>query len=676
MATKPTTQFTDAAKLPRYLQEHGRFCLWKYEQNKGRWTKVPYQPKAPQYGAASTNPAHFTDLKTAMQARKGFDGVGLGIFGDLAAIDIDHCIDEKGEFSTLAETVIATMDSYTEFSPSGKGIRIIFRVPAGFAYDKDAFYVNNQSACDPRQSWPEKQGLEIYIAGATSKYVTITGNALVPPVEVEERSAEVLEILNRYMRKPAQERTVTAPAPSINNLTDSEIIEIASRAKNGAKFDSLYRAGDIGSYPSHSEADQALFNLLACYTAGDTDRMIRIFETSALYREKEKPKSYYRRTAEKAARDCTTYYTPQQDRAPAVSSTAAPNTEKPKEEKVSMTTAQAVDAFLSKAQTRIYEPIKTGYSSIDTILGGGLIRQTLILLGAAPGAGKTIFAQQVCETIAKNNAGNVLYFNLEMPIEQLLARSLSRKTELTSLQILQGYKWLKPIEEDIRRAAEEYKKEIAPRIKYNPCGGLEYEQILESMEAEAKALEEKGDTLPLVIVVDYLQLLKSRQKIDPVEVIKRATLDFKRFAIERKCVVILIMAQSRNTNENGLATQGAGRDTSSLEYTADLQIALTYKAMLSKKANSKGNLVPEYDSLSSLFAKAGELRDKGLTKEADALIKWRRMTVTKNRFGVENAFCDLYFEGEYSKFIEKAPKGMEEEATKYNYKQRKNVERI
>lgn len=655
MTNRPKTQFTNAEKLPAYLAEHGRFCLWKYEQNKGRWTKVPYQPKAPQYGAASTNPAHFTDLKTAMQARKGFDGVGLGIFGDLAAIDIDHCIDEKGEFSTLAETVIATMDSYTEFSPSGKGIRIIFRVPASFAYDKDAFYVNNQSACDPRQSWPEKQGLEIYIAGATSKYVTITGNALVPPVEVEERSAEVLEILNRYMRKPAQERTVTAPAPSINNLTDSEIIEIATRAKNGAQFDSLYRAGNIGSYPSHSEADQALFNLLAFYTAGDTDRMIRIFETSALYREKEKPKSYYRRTAEKAARDCTTYYTPQQDRAPAVSSTAAPKTEKPKEEKVSMTTAQAVDAFLSKAQTRAFEPIPTGYKSIDLAIGGGFIRQTIVLLGAAPGSGKTIFAQQVCENIAKNGGANILYYNLEMSQEQLIARSLSRDTEYSALTILQGYKWTAQQTPVIMEAAERYKKTIAPRIKYNPCASAEYELIIESAEAEAKALEEKGDTKPLILVLDYLQLLRSIKEKDNVEIIKAAVKGFKDFSIKYNAVVFIIMAHGRATNESGEVKQEAGRDTSAIEYSADVLLSLNY-------TNQEGKVL-ETKELKDMREKLSDLLSNGRKDEAARLASGRKLTVTKNRFGQERSSCNLFFFGEHSKFIEKAPKGMEESPT-------------
>ncbi len=669
MADKPSTKFTDGAKIPAYLWQNGKFCLWKYENRDGkRWTKVPYQPKATKYGAASTNPAHFTDINTALDNAKGFDGIGLGIFGDIGAIDIDHCINEGGELSQLAQTVIETMDSYTEYSPSGKGIRIIFRA-AGTKYDKDAYYTNNQDARDPRQAWPEKQGLEVYIAGVTSKYVTITGNAI-RAVEAKERSAEVKQILDRYMKKPTAARPTPVLAPSVR-LSDRDLIETATRARNGEEFSKLYFGGDISGHPSQSEADLALMNHLCFYTAGDAERMIQLFKASALYRpQKSGGDKYLERTAKKAIRDSSTYYTAPQPRAEAASYKATAQAEEP-QEIAPATTAEAVDAFLEKARSRDFEPIPTGYKTIDNAIGGGFIRQTIVLLGAAPGAGKTIFAQQVFEKIAKDGKANVLYYNLEMSVEQLIARSLSRDTEWPALTILQGYKWTKQQEPVIMEAAQRYKKEIAPRVKYN-CGSADYQQILASMEREADALEEKGDTLPLVVVIDYLQLLQGEGK-DDVEVIKAAVKGFKDFAINRHAVVFMIMAHSRATNESGIVTQGAGRDTSAIEYSADLQLALTYSAMRQTKQGSKGNTVQEFSSLSALFAKVGELRNEGRHKEADNLIKWRTLTVTKNRFGTESASCGLCFEGEYSRFIEKAPKDYERA---YEQQRGHNIETI
>ena len=373
MANRPSTAFTDPAQIPESLRKHGRFCLWRYEKSKDgtRWTKVPYQPKATQYGAASTNAAHFTDLQTAMGARKGFDGVGLGIFGDIAAIDIDHCISEGGELSQLAQTVIQTMDSYTEYSPSGKGIRIIFRA-SGVQYDKDAYYINRQDARDPRQEWPEKQGLEVYIAGVTSKYVTITGNAI-RAVEVAERSAQIKQILDRYMKRPTPARTAPATAPSIVSLSDRDLIETATRSKKGEDFSKLYFGGDITGYPSHSEADLALMNQLCFYAAGDADRMISLFKASALYRpEKSGGDKYLERTAQKAIRDCDTYYSPPARNLEAATYNA-PAPAEPEEElqEIAPSTEAAVDAFLDKARTRAFEPLPTGYKTIDAAIGGG-----------------------------------------------------------------------------------------------------------------------------------------------------------------------------------------------------------------------------------------------------------------------------------------------------------------
>ena len=657
MADRPSTKFTDAANIPASLQKQGRFCLWRYEQNKGRWTKVPYQPKAPQYRAASTDAAHFTSLQAAMNARQGFDGVGLGIFGDIAAIDIDHCISETGELSQLAQTVIEEMDTYTEYSPSGKGIRIIFKA-AGVKYDKDAYYINNQDAKDPREKWPVKQGLEIYIAGVTSKYVTITGNAI-KPVEVAERSAEVKQILDRYMKKPAAARPAPAPAASVVDISDRDLLETASRARNGAQFRRLYFDGDIGGYASHSEADQALFNLLAFYTAGDAARMIQLFKASALYRpDKSGGEKYLERTAAKAVKDCAIFYSPQtKAEAASVIQTAPAEDLQPK---APATTADAVDAFLDKARSHDFEPIPTGYRSIDAAIGGGFIRQTIVLLGAAPGAGKTIFAQQIFENIAKDGRANVLYYNLEMSQEQLIARSLSRDTEFSPLTILQGYRWTPQQAPVIIEAAKRYKQTIAPRVKYNPCTSADYQQILASMEREAEALQETGEALPLAVVVDYLQLLQGDGK-DDVETIKAAVQGFKLFAIKHNAVVFVIMAHSRATNKSGEVTQGAGRDTSAIEYAADLQLSLNY-------AGEDGKAL-DTDGLSKMYEKLSALLSEGRTAEAAREGSHRRLTVTKNRFGQERSAAVLDFWGEYSKFTERAPRRMEEPAgNKWNYK--------
>lgn len=287
--------------LPAALRESGLFCCWRYEERDGKRTKVPYNPKTGGR-AQSTNPDTFAPLTAALQ-RSGYDGIGVGIFGTLGAIDIDHCIDDNGEVSEMALDVVNTMRGYTEVSPSGKGLRILFYAD-GFQYDKARYYINNQKA-----------GLEVYIAGCTQKYVTITGDAWTPGLDLEERGEQLAVVLGKYMQRPA-ERPTPAPAPvsNVSDLDDLELIERAKQSKGGSSFSDLW-AGNTFGYNSHSEADMALCNALAWWTNGDPRRVDRLFRQSGLYRAEkwDRPQSgstYGAITVQNAVATCRGGYEP------------------------------------------------------------------------------------------------------------------------------------------------------------------------------------------------------------------------------------------------------------------------------------------------------------------------------------------------------------------------------
>lgn len=150
-------------KLPQELKEYPYFCGWKYEQRNGSRTKVPKTIKG--HNADDSEMKDFSPFSDVIKRLDDFDGIGIAITGDMAAIDIDHCI-EDGRLSDLAEEIIRRVDSYTETSPSGTGIRIIGKAK-DFTYDKEKYYINNR-----------KYGLEIYVASNKGHYVTITGNAI------------------------------------------------------------------------------------------------------------------------------------------------------------------------------------------------------------------------------------------------------------------------------------------------------------------------------------------------------------------------------------------------------------------------------------------------------------------------------------------------------------------
>ena len=53
---------------------------------------------------------------------------------------------------------------------------------------------------------------------------------------------------------------------------------------------------------------------------------------------------------------------------------------------------------------------KTGYEEVDRVLGGGLVKGSLVLLGGEPGIGKSHYYLQLCDKIASdgNPVGSVL----------------------------------------------------------------------------------------------------------------------------------------------------------------------------------------------------------------------------------------------------------------------------
>ena len=303
------------------------------------------------------------------------------------------------------------------------------------------------------------------------------------------------------------------------------------------------------------------------------------------------------------------------------------------------TGAGMIDAFLQAVKTRKYEPIPTGITDIDQALSGGFTRQTLILLGAAPGAGKTALAQWIFEGMAKRGTA-CLYLNLEMSREQILARSIARIAaqrgeKITPAEIKQGYKWDAAQEAIVMAAAQEYKETIAPRMIYNPLEATDLDAILQYMEAEATRAEAAGLPAPLV-VLDYLQIVTGREREDEVSLIKRAVSSLKAFAIKHNTVVFCIIAHNRAANQSGNVTMESGRDTSALEYSADLQLGLAFTMCLKRNGlpgKAREELTPEETRLVTLKITKG--RDARIGAEVDLAFDGETMTYTQIEKGRE-----------------------------------------
>lgn len=283
--------------LPQELRETGRFNCWRYVQkpDKEKPDKVPFNPHTGGYGQ-SNNPATFADFQSALAVAESYDGMGIGVFGELVVVDIDECVRADGAISEMAQDIVDRLDSYTETSPSGTGLRIIIKA-GGFKFDKERYYINNR-----------KNGLEIYIAGATLKFLTVTGN-VIRAKGVEVRSEQLQKVLETYMLRPTTIDISNVEAQSY--LTDEEIICKAMKGKDGDVFSRLWD-GDTSGFVSASEADMRFAGMLAFWCGRDYDQMERIFSRSELgERNKWSARDDYRQmTLKKAISGCKKTYSP------------------------------------------------------------------------------------------------------------------------------------------------------------------------------------------------------------------------------------------------------------------------------------------------------------------------------------------------------------------------------
>lgn len=240
--------------IPQTLKEQ---ALWKREQN----GKIPYNPHSGNR-AKSNDTGTFADFQTAytVYSNGGYDGLGIGIFNNIGAIDIDHCIND-GVYSDIALDIIQRMGSYTEVSPSGAGIRIIFTVN-DFQYDKNLYYINNH-----------KIGLEVYIAGTTSKFVTITGNKTNNNAIVDG-TTKLKEVLNTYMLKPLKETSVPT------DITEEQ--QTKDFLKIGLEKDEKLKEYWHGAHPhgNESEDDAGFMRKLLYWCNNDSAKAIQAFRSS------------------------------------------------------------------------------------------------------------------------------------------------------------------------------------------------------------------------------------------------------------------------------------------------------------------------------------------------------------------------------------------------------------
>lgn len=245
--------------LPAEVLLNGRFCVTRENDKK------PYDPiKKLTIGAKDD----FYSIEEILNVGiESYDTIGLKVMDDISAIDIDHCVN-NGKLSDIALDIIHNIKSYTEYSPSGTGIRILFK--AKNLFERERYKIKNSL-----------NGIEYYdgVDQITKggRMVRLSGNKV---FDYDFREVDTTDILDRYMIKDHQ-ITVKLNDGDINYNKCFFIGEFLK--KDYTIYDIYYRHMAV---LSESEWDLILLNHIAFYT-DNLNEVRYIFENSLYFKKKD-----------------------------------------------------------------------------------------------------------------------------------------------------------------------------------------------------------------------------------------------------------------------------------------------------------------------------------------------------------------------------------------------------
>lgn len=225
-----------------------------------------------------------------------------------------------------------------------------------------------------------------------------------------------------------------------------------------------------------------------------------------------------------------------------------------------------------KTLERLYEKkelvtgVPSGFKELDQMTAG-FQPSDLIIVAGRPSMGKTAFCLNVVQYAAIEKRTPVAVFSLEMSKEQLVIRLLCSEAHVEGTRLRTGFL----SEGDWPRLT------IAAGNLSDAPIFIDDSAALSILELRAKARRLKADQGLGMVIIDYLQLMRGRTKVESrQQEISEISRSLKAVAKELNIPVIAVSQLSRKTEERtGMRPQLSDlRESGAIEQDADLILFL------------------------------------------------------------------------------------------------------
>lgn len=537
---------TSLEKVPAELRQRPNWVLWKMAARAegGAPTKLPFQANGSMAKANDKSTWGTFEAQEEALRRGGYAGVGFefaegeGICG----IDLDGCRDVvTGKVADWAAEILRRVNSYSEVSPSGSGVKIWLRGKLPLASGK-------KLDLDFKRVAEKAPAIEMYDKG---RYFAVTGQRLagLSPA-VEERQAELDELCKRFWPDEA----VNSPGKASPAWHAEEaVIERARRYL--AKMPPA-----VSGSSGHNATFHAACVLLLGFGLSLQEALVLLREWNQTcqppWSDKELEHKAIDASKVGGERNYLRLAKPENWEKIKVPNYAA-KAPKPKPEPRATTLEGAAQLYLQAISKGSASTIELGIPDLDYALGGGVEFGEMVIVAARPSHGKSAVALQMIHHATSNGLTALIIS------EEMSALAIGKRVVQFASALPQEH-WAGALAE----LEGDMKEHFCERKECYIVEGCRSAQV--AADQIRKHVKDYGVKL---VVVDYAQLLAAEGK-GRYEQITNTSIALRQAANETGAILLVLCQLNRSIEgrQKFIPMLSDLKETGQLEQDADVVI--------------------------------------------------------------------------------------------------------